>query len=116
MPRHETYVCRLKKALYGPKQGPHAWHSRIDEYLLGLGFTITATDNNLYFLFDKFDMLVLVMYVEDLIVIGSSKKLIAWCKTKLTCKFDMEDIGLVYYLLGLEVWQYPGEVFVRQGK
>ena len=34
----ETHVCRLKKSLYGLKQEPYVWYSKIDEYLLGLGF------------------------------------------------------------------------------
>jgi hypothetical protein len=34
-----SHVCRLKRALYGLKQAPRAWYSRIDSYLLGMGFT-----------------------------------------------------------------------------
>jgi hypothetical protein len=77
---HETHVCRLKKSLYGLKQAPRAWYSRIDEYLLGLGFTKTTADPNFYYLFDRSDLLVLVLYVDDLILTGSSEKLIAGCK------------------------------------
>jgi hypothetical protein len=109
-------VCRLKKSLYKLKQAPHAWYSRIDEYLLGLGFTKTFVDPNLYYLFDRFDLLVLVLYVDDLILTGSSEKLIAGCKAELACEFEMKDIGLMHYFLGLEVWQSPGEVFLGQGK
>ena len=34
----EHKVCKLKKALYGMKQAPRAWYSRIDSYLLENGF------------------------------------------------------------------------------
>ena len=34
----DSHVCRLKKALYGLKQAPRAWYSRIDSYLLSIGF------------------------------------------------------------------------------
>jgi hypothetical protein len=64
----ETYVCRLKKVLYGLKQAPHAWYSRINEYLSGLGFTKTNVDSNLYYLVDYSNLLVLVLYVNDLIL------------------------------------------------
>ena len=33
----DTYVCRLKKALYGLKKAPRAWYERIDSYLMKLG-------------------------------------------------------------------------------
>ena len=44
---HETHACRLKKALYGFKQALRALNSRIDDYLLGLGFTKIDADSNL---------------------------------------------------------------------
>ena len=43
-------VCRLKKALYGLKQAPRAWYSRIDSYLLSMGFQKSEADLNLYFI------------------------------------------------------------------
>jgi hypothetical protein len=33
---------------------------KIDEYLIGLGFTKTVVDPNIYYLFDRSDLLVLV--------------------------------------------------------
>ena len=33
-----SHVCRLKKALYGFKQAPRDWYSRIDNYLLSVDF------------------------------------------------------------------------------
>jgi hypothetical protein len=48
--RHMTvrHVCRLKKALYGLKQAPRAWYSRIDSFLMSLGFIKSNADSNLY--------------------------------------------------------------------
>jgi hypothetical protein len=69
------------------------------------------------YLFDKSYLLVSVLlYVDDLILTSSSEKLIAWCKIEVGMKFDMKDIGLMHYFLGLEVWQGIGEVFLGQGK
>ena len=41
-------VCRIKRALYGLNQAPHAWYTRIDNYFTGLGFTKSESDANLY--------------------------------------------------------------------
>ena len=57
----------------------------------------------------------MVLYVDDLFLIGN-EKLIIWCKKKLTSEFEMKDIGLMHYFLGLEVWQRQKEIFLRQGK
>jgi hypothetical protein len=85
----------------------------INEHLLGLGFTKTSTNPNLYYLFDKSDRLVSIMYVDDLIFIKSSEKLIAGCNAELAQEFEMKDIGLMHCFLGLEVWWSPSEVFLR---
>jgi hypothetical protein len=42
-----------------------------------------------------------VLYVYDLFIIGA-KKLIVGCKTNMVVKFEMKDIGMVHYFLGLE--------------
>ncbi|KAK9122098.1 hypothetical protein Syun_019715 [Stephania yunnanensis] len=45
---HEDEVDLLKKALYGPKQAPRAWYSRIDEHLMKLGFKKSPSEATLY--------------------------------------------------------------------
>jgi hypothetical protein len=40
-------VYLLKKALYGLKQAPRAWYSRLDSYLLSLGFERSMNEDNL---------------------------------------------------------------------
>jgi hypothetical protein len=56
-----SHVCRLKKALYGLKKTPRAWHSRIDSYLQSIGFAKSDSDSNLYLLMSKGDILILVL-------------------------------------------------------
>jgi hypothetical protein len=34
----------------------------------------------------------------------------------LASKFERKDLGMMHYLLGLEVWQRTGEIFLSQGK
>ena len=44
----DSHVCRIKRALYGLNQVPCAWYTRIDNYFIGLGFTKSEVDANLY--------------------------------------------------------------------
>lgn len=38
------------------------------------------------------------------------------CKRELTSEFEMKNLGMMHYFLGLEVWQKAGEIFLSQGK
>lgn len=38
------------------------------------------------------------------------------CKEDLAREFEMKDMGLMHYFLGMEVWQKDGDFFVSQGK
>eukprot|EP00253_Pinus_taeda_P028996 PITA_28996 len=111
----KSHVCRLKKALYGLKQEPRAWYERIGSYLMKLGFTRSEADPNLYFKVEDDKPIILVLYVDDLFLIGAHP-LIQKCKRELASEFEMKDLGLMHYFLGLEGWQKPREIFLSQGK
>jgi hypothetical protein len=93
----------LKKALYGLKQAPRAWYGRINSFLTSLGFTKSKADSKLYFKVMNDKPVILLLYVDDLFLIGEYKVIID-CKKKLTAEFEMKDLGLLHYFLGLEVW------------
>ena len=99
----KSHVCRLKKAFYGLKQAPRAWYGRINGYLQKMGFVKSDADPNLYYLVIENESLILVLYVDDLFLTGSSR-LIGDCKKNLATEFDMKDLGQMHYFLGLEVW------------
>ena len=111
----ESHVCRLKKSLYGLKQAPRAWHSRIDSYLQRMGFQKSEVDPNIYFIMVGDDPLILLLYVDDLFITRRERPITA-CKKDLAAEYEMTDIGMMYYFLGLEVWQEPGHIFLGQGK
>eukprot|EP00253_Pinus_taeda_P002410 PITA_02410 len=96
----QTHVSRLEKSLYGLKQAPRAWYERIDRCLMKLGSTRSEVDPNLYF------------KVEHDKLLTGADPLIHQCKRELASEFDMKDLGLMHYFLGLEVWKKPGEIFL----
>ena len=61
------------------------------------------------------DSLMLVLYVDDLFLTGT-ESLIAECKYALAYEFEMKDLAMMHYFLGLEVWQRTDEIFLSQGK
>jgi hypothetical protein len=63
-------VCILKKDLYGLKQAPKAWYGRIDNFLMILGFIKSSVDPTLYFKVVDDGLVILLLYVDDLFLIG----------------------------------------------
>ena len=66
---HPEYVCRLRKALYGLKQAPRAWHDRIVEYLVTIGFHREHANHSLYVHESDAGIMVITIYVNDLIIV-----------------------------------------------
>ena len=108
----QTHVCKLKKALYGLKQAPRAWYGRIDSFLTSFNFTKSKSNTNLYFKVIDYEHGILLLYVDELFLTGNEKH-IKECKKKLAEEFEMKDLGLMHYFLGLEVWQNSEGIFLN---
>jgi hypothetical protein len=80
-----------------------------------MGFTKSEEDPKLYNIYVGFDLLVLVLYVDDLFLTGA-EKFIVGCKENMVVEFEMKSVGMMHYFLGLEVWKRPGEIFLGKGK
>jgi hypothetical protein len=96
-------VCRLKKSLYGLKQSPRMWYQKFDTYMLGLGFTRIKEDHCVYSKLNGDHLIYLVLYVDDMLLIGNNKEIIQDVKTQLSSKFDMKDLGASNFILGMEI-------------
>jgi hypothetical protein len=82
----------LKKALYGLKHAPQAWYARIQYgHLMSLGFSKSVVDPNLYYKTVNGESLILVLYVDDLFLIGT-ESLIVECKYVFSYEFEMTDL------------------------
>ena len=101
-----THVCKLKKDLYGLKQAPRPWYGRIDNIFTSLGFTKSKVNPNLYMKIMYDESVILLMYVDDLFFTRNGKH-ITESNKNLAKEFEMKDLGLMHYFLGLEVWQSP---------
>jgi hypothetical protein len=96
-------VCKMEKSLYGLKQSPRMWYKKIDTYMLRLGFTRSKENHCVYFKLIGDHLIYLVLYVDDILLIGNNKEIIQDVKTQLSSKFDMKDINASNLILGIEI-------------
>jgi hypothetical protein len=47
-------------------------------------------------------LIYLVLYVDEMFLIGNNKEIIQYVKTQLSSKFDMKDLGASNFILGME--------------
>ena len=83
--------------------------------MLSIGFRKSEANPNLYYIVVGDVPLILLLYVDDLFITGG-KHLIDACKKGLASEFEITELGLMHYYLGMEVWQEDGHVFLGQGK
>ncbi|KAL5537784.1 hypothetical protein UlMin_045380 [Ulmus minor] len=96
-------VCKLRKALYGLKQAPRAWFTRLSNALLSWGFVSSRSDSSMFLCFGRTTTLIVLVYVDDILITGSSNTQIADLVAKLHSSFALRDLGLLAYFLGIEV-------------
>ncbi|WJX50083.1 hypothetical protein P8452_36436 [Trifolium repens] len=100
----EDKVFKLHKALYGLKQAPRAWNKRIDNFLVMQGFRKCSVEYGVYVKkSDDKHMLIICLYVDDLLVTGSSLVEIKNFKSQMQSEFEMTDLGKLTYFLGMEL-------------
>jgi hypothetical protein len=108
-------VYRLNKALYGLKQAPRAWYSRIDTYLIESGYSRSQNEPTLYTKTDQQGKILIVcLYVDDMIYTGNLE--LASFKHAMQSDFEMTDLGIMKYFLGIEVDQSTKGFFVCRQK
>ena len=90
-----TLVCKLHKSLYGLKHAPRSWYAKMDAFLLSQKFQRCKSDPNVYI--KKYDgnLLIIVLYVEDILITGSTLASISFIKTALHDAFEMSNLGIL---------------------
>ena len=110
----EHKVYKLKKALYGLRQAPRAWNTKLNQILKELKFVKCTKESSVYRKEERGDLLIVAIYVDDLFITGNSMKAIKKFKASMSEKFEMSDLGLLTYYLGIEVKQSKEGIVIKQ--
>ena len=96
-------IYLLKKVVYGWKQAPRAWYSRIDDHLLNTGFNKSMNESTLYIKVINHELIVVSLYVDDLLVTRSNEEMMKQFKVQMIQAFEMVDLGEMAFFLSLEI-------------
>ncbi|GBM87146.1 Retrovirus-related Pol polyprotein from transposon TNT 1-94 [Araneus ventricosus] len=105
------HVCLLKKAIYGLKQSGREWFQEMNTTLDRLKFRKLKWVNCVYFYQNN---VVLLLYVDDIILIGKSNDYVNKVIELLKCHFDLRILGKTQKLLGVEFQELDGNLFMHQ--
>ncbi|CAM8969230.1 unnamed protein product [Rhodiola kirilowii] len=109
-------LCKLTKSLYGLKQAPRQWFSKFADSLMTYGFVQSSHDHSLFTYNHNGEFLILLVYVDDVIITGTSTTRIDHVKAFIHDAFRIKDLGTLKYFLGLEVARSSKGIFINQRK
>lgn len=110
------HVCHLKKALYGLKQAPQAWYHELQQFLLSIGFINTKLDTPLFIYTHMHLIMYLLVYVDDLILIGNNDCAFTQFTKQFVTKFSIKDLDSLSYFLSVELILFFHGVLLSQCK
>jgi len=110
----ENQCCKLIKSLYGLKQSPLSWNIVLDKFLEEINMKRCTSDYGVYYLIENSKILFVTTYVDDLLITSNDENKIKWFKSQMIEKFEMSDLGLLTYILGIQVIQNNEFIKIHQ--
>ena len=109
-------VCRLWKSLYGLKHSPLAWFGKFSQAVEESGMQKRKSYHFVFYRNSSSGFILLVIYVDDIIIIGSDFKGISSLKSFIQSQFHTKDLKMLRYFLSIEVMRSKHGIFLSQRK
>lgn len=104
--RDTTLVCKLNRVIYGLKSAPRVWYDKLHHALIQFGFVASKCDHSLLVYNHQGVTLYALVYVYDILIIGTTLTLVHDLITKLHVKFSLKQLRIPKYFIGIEVNYY----------
>src|SRR3954469_11640900 len=104
-PEDAGKVCKLKISIYGLKQASRSWNLRFDEVVKGFGFIQNGEEACVYKKVSGSAISFLILYVDDILLIGNNTEFLNTIKKSLKSSFSMKDLGEAAYILGINIYR-----------
>jgi hypothetical protein len=99
----EGKVCKLLKSLYGVKQAHKQWHEKFERTLTDEGFVVNEADKCVYYRYGGGEGVILCLYVDDILIFGTSLDVIKEVKDFLSRCFEMKYLGVADVILNIKL-------------
>jgi hypothetical protein len=90
-PKFPNHVCWLDNVIYGLKQAPQVWYSRLSTKLMQLGFETSKGDTSLFIHKKGSTTISLLIYVDDIVVAISSNEVVEAMLADLKEEFALKE-------------------------
>jgi hypothetical protein len=100
--------------LYSLKQAPKQWHEKFDVTLISVGFSVNETNWCVYCHHGGGQGVILCLYVNGILIFGTSLDMINEVKTFLCQSFDMKDLGEDDVILNIKLTKGENEITLTQ--
>jgi hypothetical protein len=104
----------LHKALYRLKQAPRVWFDRFSTIFLEDGFIYSLYDPSLFIFYSEHGLLVLLLYIDDMLLIGSTEAFVCNFIQLLSSEFTMKDLGPIHHFLEIEICKTTNGLHLSQ--
>nr|GEX91477.1 retrotransposon protein, putative, Ty1-copia subclass [Tanacetum cinerariifolium] len=104
-PKYLNRVCKLKRSIYGLKQASRQWNKRFDDEIKKFGFTQNRDEPCVYIKANGSNITFLILYVDDILIIGNSIPMPQSVKTYLGKCFAMKDLGEAAYIFRIKIYR-----------
>lgn len=96
-------VYKLLKSLYGLRESPRSWYECFNDFMNTLEFKRSNYDYCLYVSYDYKEPIYILLFVDDMLICCKNQEKIDDVKRKLSNRFNMKDIGIVKYYIGINI-------------
>src|SRR3954451_14254666 len=104
-PKDADKVCKLQRSIYGLKQASRSWNQHFDKVIKNFGFIQNYKEVCIYKKVSGSSIAFLVLYVDDILLIGNDTELLESIKSYLNNSFSMKDLGEAMYILGINIYR-----------
>nr|GEV26721.1 hypothetical protein [Tanacetum cinerariifolium] len=103
--KYPNHVCKLNRSIYRLTRASRQWNKRFDDEIKKFSFTQNRDEPCVYQKASGSYVAILILYVNDILLMGNSIPMLQDVKSYLGRSFAMKDLGDAVYILGIKIYR-----------